>query len=120
MRVRDVKGTSAATDTNMTGTGAFTYYALLPPDLLARAYMAGRERAWTRADAVRVVTILRERGHRVLDVETWLPTRPGPTPLIDDWDEDRPMSAIAFIETFRWKPTDGADRDLDVVFNISA
>ena len=30
------------------------------------------------------------------------------------------MSAIAFVETSRWKPTDDADRDLDVVFDISA
>ena len=104
----------------MIGTDAFAYYTILPRDLLDRAYVAGRERAWVRADAVRVVTILQERGYRILDVETWLPTRPGPTPLIDDWDEDRPMSATAFIETFQWKPTDDAGRDLEVVFNISA
>ena len=104
----------------MSSADAFAYYAILPRDLLDRAYLAGRERAWARADSIRVVTILQEHGHRILDVETWLPTRPGPTPLIDDWDESRPMSAIAFIKTFRWEPMNDADRDLEVVFDISA
>ena len=96
------------------------WYSLLPRDILDRAYKAGGELAWTRADALRVVALVGSHGYRVIGVDTWLPTRPGPTPLVDDWDESRPMSATAFIETFRWKPTDDADRHLDVVFNISA
>ncbi len=59
-------------------------------------------------------------GFRVLDVETWLPTRPGPTPLINDWDEARGGSALAFVQTFAWKPIDAAHRGLDVHFTMIA
>ena len=99
----------------------FPFYAVLPPDLLARAYRStAGQSAWARADALRVVALAQCHGHIVSLIETWLPTRPGASPLIDDWEDGGAISAQTFIETFRWEPTDDADRDLDVVFAIWA
>ena len=95
------------------------WYVLLPPDIAARALRDNGELAWTRADALQVVAMLQRHGYAVIGVDTWLPTRPGLTPLIDNWDERRPMSAAAFIETFQWQPVVDANRGLQVHFNIS-
>ncbi len=95
------------------------WYALLPPDIAARAYNYNGELAWTRADALAVVALLERHGYEIIGVDTWLLTQPGPTPLIDDWNERRSMPAAAFIEAFRWEPVEDANRGLDVHFNIS-
>ncbi len=95
------------------------WYALLPPDIAARAYQTGGEMAGERSDALRVVALLQRHGYEIIGVDTWLPKGPRVIPLIDDWDERRPMSATAFIETFQWEPTDDADRGLKLHFTIS-
>ena len=94
------------------------WYALLPPDIAARAYNYNGELAWTRADALAVVALLERHRYEIIGVDTWLPTQPGLTSLIDDWDERRPMSAAAFIETFRWEAVEDANRGLEIHFNI--
>ena len=99
----------------------FPFYAVLPPDLLDRAYRStAGQLAWDRADALRVVALAQRRGYEIIGVATWLPNGPRVIPLIDDWGERRPMTATAFIETFRWEPTDDADRGLKVHFDIWA
>ena len=109
----------------MTGD-PLAWYAILPPDLVQRAYRASDARlawdelAWTRPDALAVARFVQERGYDVFSIEPWLPTRPGPTPLIDDWaqEDDRGMSAEEFITTFRWTPTESEDAGLEVYFAI--
>ncbi len=96
------------------------WYADLPREILGRAYNSNGELAWARSDAIWIVEFLQKNGFRVVDIETWLPTRPGPTPLIDDWDETRGGSALAFVQTFAWEPLDEADRGLKVHFTMIA
>ena len=99
----------------------FPFYAVLPLNLLDRAYRDSEgELAWARADALQVVALAQHHGYTISLIEAWLPTRPGASPLIDDWQSGGPTSAEAFIETFRWEPVVDADRGLDVVSAIWA
>ena len=97
----------------------FAWYFILPQELVDRAHQSGQELAWARDDALRVADLLQRHGYCIAGVDTWLPTRPGPSPLIDDWSVDRPLSATQFIETFRWDPTEATDRELPVHFNFT-
>ena len=78
------------------------WYAILPSELLRRAYDDG-EYAWSRADALPVVAFLEAQGYRISSVDTWLATRPGPTALIDGGPHPSP-SAAAFIAAFEGPP----------------
>ena len=53
------------------------WYDYLPNDIRDRAYDFRGELAWARSDAIWIVEFLQNNGFRVLDIETWLPTRPG-------------------------------------------
>ena len=105
----------------MTKPDLYEWYALLPPDILDRAYTSAEgEMAFGRPDALRVVSLLQERDYRIGSIETWLPSRPGPVPLIDDWDETSAIPALRFIETFDLENKYGRDRGLPVYFSIDA
>ncbi len=98
------------------------WYPLLSRDILDRAYRAGGEMAWDRADALRVVALVESHGYRVIGVEIWLPTRPGPTiptPFVYDWRESYEIPAAAFIKTFQWDETDRSHGGTAPYFNIS-
>ena len=96
-------------------------YAILPPDLLRCAsYTSHGGLAWARADALAMLRVIEARGYGIFSVEPWLPTRPGPTPLIEDCDRDgnRGMSAETSIATSRWTLTEPEDTALEVIFAI--
>ena len=88
----------------------------LPARLRLSAYRSGVEAAWSRADALEVIAMLKQRGFYILGVDIWLPTIPGPTiptPFIYDWNEahvgDYPNiapTASEFVSSFAWDPTD--------------
>ena len=95
------------------------WHSILPQDLLGRAYRASNgELAWARSDAIEVARTLLNKEYQILAIETWLPTRPGPSPLIDDWDENRAVSPVDFIKTFQWEMIDPAHLGLQPYFNI--
>ncbi len=105
----------------MTKKAIFTWYGFLPLELLRRAYSSqGGELAWARADALAVVELLVARGFRIFSVDTWLPTQPGPTPLIDDWFCSNAMSASDFIRTFQRVPAEAVSIGLVPYFAIDA
>lgn len=105
----------------MTKKDVFTWYDFLPLELLHRAYSSqGGELAWARADALAVVDLLVARGFRIFSIDTWLPTRPGPTPLIDDWFCDNAMSASDFIRTFQRVSAEAAREGFVPYFAIDA
>lgn len=103
---------------------------LLPLDLAQNGYRAGAEMAWSRADALRVVELLRANGYVVLGVDIWLPTQPGPTipaPFVYDWTLDAELpsrecakSADEFIGTFQWANADDSHHGMAPYFNITA
>jgi len=102
----------------MTNTDAPAWVSILPEDILRRAYHSENELAWNRSDALRVATILQDRGYRIIGVDTWLPTRPGPTPLIEDWYESHALSALDFIKTFEPNKAYGGHDGMIVYFNF--
>ncbi len=93
------------------------WHSLLSPELLSRAYKESPgELAWLKPDAVKVARLLQDLGYHILGVDAWLPTRPGPTPLIRDWDETYPMSCIDYINTFELMPVEQSHPDLQPHF----
>src|SRR5258705_12481419 len=100
----------------------------LPDDLLESAYRANTESAWNRQDAIRVVQVLSSLGYRILGVDIWLPTDPGPTiptPFVYDWtcradtpSKSYPLSAEEFIRSFDWHPSDESHLGMEPYFNI--
>jgi hypothetical protein len=100
------------------------WYDLLPSDLRQSAYKSqGGELAWSRPDALRVISILECSGHKIRGVDTWIPTNPGPTPYIYDWAEsrvDKLGSATEFVQKFNWSKSDADRIRLEPYFNISA
>jgi hypothetical protein len=65
-----------------------SWLSAVPRHLLERAYRARDEYAWSRRDAIDVVEALQSRLFKVIGVEVWLPTKPGPTipaPYIYVW-----------------------------------
>lgn len=69
------------------------------------------------------------RHFRVIGVDVWLPTTPGPTiptPYVYDWNlsSDRvtpeyPRTAVDFIQTFEWSEDDTSHRGLEPYFNLT-
>jgi hypothetical protein len=100
------------------------WVTLLPQNLQGSAYRSSLEWAWAREDAVRVLEILSERGYRVLGIDIWLATTPGPTiptPFVYDWDAQRyPTQAIEFVKTFAWDTADESHGGREPYFNILA
>lgn len=102
------------------------WYTFLPPDLLQGVHKYDNEWVWCREQALPIMDWLNANGHVVTDIETWMPTLPGPTPLINNWNQNRaypsppfPMLARNFIATFT---PDSSEQitGFAVAFNISA
>jgi hypothetical protein len=97
---------------------------LLPRDLCDAAYRSGSERAWNRADALRVLQILKDNDYIVLGVDIWIPTVPGPRipiPFVYDWDIERAeRSASEFVRAFEWDAADVSHSGKEPYFNILA
>lgn len=102
----------------MTKSEAKDWRSRLPEELIRRAFASGCELAWQRNDAINVVRLLQNQGYRVIDVEVWLATSPGPTPTMDIWDERNSISATEFIESFAFAADDPANIGLPPYFNI--
>jgi hypothetical protein len=106
------------------------WYSVLTPELSKAAYKSDDEMAWPRQEAIRVATLLQKNGHVVIGVDIWLPTQPGPTiptPFVYDWSlrtekppTDYPPSAIEFIRSFAWDPSDRSHGGMEPYFNITA
>lgn len=103
------------------------WYPLLPPDLKQAAYKTGNEWAWPKQQALQVIDFLDSNGCVVDGVEPWLPTKPGPTPLIRDWPQvnlsrnnSHPQTAKEFVQNFELIPSERSTAGLAPVFNISA
>jgi len=106
------------------------WHGLLSEDLVNAAYRANQEMAWSRADAISVIELLKANAYVVLGVDVWLPTRPGPTiptPFVYDWQlraglrsGNYPNAADEFVRTFKWAPSDESHRGMEPVFNITA
>jgi hypothetical protein len=96
------------------------WHSRLSPELLNRAYKESPgELAWPKSDAVKVAAMLQDQGYQILGIDAWLPTRPGPTPLIRDWDETYPMSCTDYIKTFELMPVEQSHPDLEPYFAFS-
>jgi hypothetical protein len=99
----------------------YEWYTFLPPEIRGGAYIsAGGEMAFSRPDAMRVASLLQEQGYGITSIETWLPSCPGPVPLIDDWDETNAIPALDFVETFDLENKYGRSRGLPVYFSVDA
>lgn len=106
------------------------WFELLPPDLRRAAYRASNgEFAWSRANALAVSQLLRNKGYSVFGVDIWLPTRPGPTiptPFVYDWTLSADVrsahcqkSADEFIRNFRWSTSDKRHLGMEPYFNLT-
>ncbi len=96
------------------------WYGHLPRELIDRAYDADGELAWCRPDALRIGAWLEAEGYSIIGINTWLPTYPSPTPLIDDWNERRGLSALVCIQTFSSEPWHDERRGPKVFFALMA
>jgi hypothetical protein len=102
---------------------ASNWHSVVPSDLIQRAYKTRGELAWSRSDVLRVVGILQDQGYRVIGVDIWIPTHPGPTiptPLVYDWSEPAyKISAIDFIKASEWDSTDRSHLGREPYFNLT-
>ena len=106
--------------------GASEWHDLLPASYRNPAYLFGDEYAWPRDMAIKVISLLERRDRRVIGVDTWIPTRPGPTPVIYDWDENRHTripgfgrTPSEFVRTFSWDMAKVDERELQPYFNLT-
>lgn len=112
--------------------GAFDWHDLLPASYRDPAYLFGSEYAWPRDMAIEVISLLERHGRRVIGVETWIPTRPGPTPVIYDWDEhihtripsfgrtpSEFIRAFSWSLAFSWSPAKIDEPELKPYFNLT-
>lgn len=107
----------------------------LPQHLKDKAYLADKESAWPKDEALSVVEFCKGQGIAVLGGEVWLPTQSGPTiptPVMYAWEADQKVSteswsqfvgrtsetAKKYIAEFCWDPAD-ASRALTPVFNLT-
>jgi hypothetical protein len=97
----------------------------VPLHLLQRAYRARNEYAWSRNDAIQVVEALTGGNFKVIGVDIWLPTNPGPTiptPYVYDWSlgaVDHPRVATEFIRNFDWATDDVSHLGMEPYFNLT-
>ena len=66
---------------------ACDWHDLLPASCRDPAYLFSNEYAWPRDMAIEVISLLERHNRRVIGVDPWIPTRPGPTPVTYAWDE---------------------------------
>ena len=102
---------------------------MLPKMLVDRAFSANNEYAWSRPDALKVISLLSGAEVRILGVDVWVPSPGGPiipAPFIYDWSErdaaDRKTpfaSASEFVEGFEWDAADVGFRDREPYFNFT-
>jgi hypothetical protein len=108
------------------GHNKMDWYGLLPLDLKEVAYKSlGGEFAWSRRDALAVISLLEGNGYEISAVDVWIPTNPGPTPYIFDWAPCRAAvigvhSAAEFVRSFEWRKSDAVKIELPPYFNIWA
>lgn len=105
------------------------FAALLPSDLLDRAFTAGNEFAWSRADAIKTIDLLQNKGKDVIGADVWIPSLHGPIiseRFVYDWSapgEDSvpnwPHSALEFVRTFQWDPEDVECKGHEPFFNLT-
>jgi len=103
------------------------WYVLLPANLKDTAYSTGKELAWPKQEALQVINLLTANSYAVFVVEPWLPTKPGPTPLVRNWPEVNsarnnlpPLTAEEFVQNFELIPSERNLNGLTPVFNIWA
>ncbi len=105
------------------------FAALLPPDLIERAFRSRDELAWARSDASEAIDRLEKAGITILGVDVWSPSPRGPivSPhFVYDWMAGVrgtvpgwPSSAREFVRTFDWDPDDTVCKDLEPYFNLT-
>jgi hypothetical protein len=102
------------------------WIAILPQELISKAYVSSNEVAWGRADALRVLAILERSGRCVLGVDVWSPAKPGPTvsgKFVYDWDrqqhDPRFRTAGDFVKNFQRDPTDAFHQEREPYFNLT-
>lgn len=112
--------------------GAFDWHDLLPSSCRDPAYLFGNEYAWPWDMAIEVISLLERHSRRVIGVDPWIPTRPGPTPISYDWDEHRHIRFPSFGRTpsefvrafswslaFSWSPMKIDEPELQPYFNLT-
>jgi hypothetical protein len=108
----------------MTNYAEFPWLSLFSKAMIERAYGASNgELTRSKNDALSVITTLVANSVTILGIDIWIPTHPGPiipTPFVHDWNMRYPISALAFIETFDWDPTDRSHGGMAPWFNITA
>ena len=105
-----------------------TFVSTLPARLRNKAFEWHGELAWSRTDAIEVISHLEQDRRAVLGVEIWIPSPSGPivpTPFVYDWGLERSRrhagsakTALDFVRTFAWDPSDIAFRSREPYFNL--
>jgi uncharacterized protein YfaT (DUF1175 family) len=70
------------------------------------------EWVWPRENALHIIYWLNANGYSVTGIGPWLPTQPGPTPLINDWYPGRKLNS-AHVTAKEFVETSGGDYDED-------
>ena len=91
----------------------------LPLELLQRAYRSRHELAWARTDAVEAIDRLEKAGFRLLGVEVWIPSSPGPKMTGWFWDSRDKETGRDFVKGFEWGPQDGSLKNCEPFFNLT-
>lgn len=105
------------------------FTSVLPSALLKRAFRAGNELAWARADAIEAINLLQSKGEDVIGVDVWIPSPRGPIVsgrFVYDWSglggdsvQNWPRSPIEFVRTFEWDPEDVECKGHEPSFNLT-
>ena len=117
----------------MTGEQRPNWFRHLQSDLQSEAYIANGEPAWPESAALQVIQELTSRNCRVIGVEVWLPTTPGPTVAGPPyyWEpprsDEKPLGDIPatnaeaqeFIRRFKPHPADTVSLGHELHFNIT-
>ncbi len=117
----------------MAGEELPSWFRDLHSDLQRRAYVSNGEPAWPESPVLQVIQQLTSRSCRVIGIEVWLPTKPGPTvagppyyweplrPADTSVDAIRATNAEAqeFIRRFKPHPADAASLGHELYFNLA-
>ena len=101
------------------------FAGFLSADLLRRAYNTGNELAWSRQDVEKAINQLTQAGFRIIGIDVWIPSQPGPIVTGWDWsdsDAGSPglaQSAQQFVEDFKWGANDGRMSANEPYFNLT-
>lgn len=103
--------------------------AVLPPELLKRAFRSRNEFAWARSDALEAVDRLEKAGVTILGVDVWIPSAGGPIisrHFVYDWTAGArdtvpgwPSTAQEFVRTFEWDSEDTGCKGQEPYFNLA-